>query len=168
MRSPNVLCSLPKKMRAGVESDCAQAAIERHQCLQRPARHLAAFGNFFEYPLVNEIEKLRHHGKNRDLSFVERPQQFCGIQRFQIDNSGALHQRQQKICHLGEHVEERQHPKHGVFRADVGPAEYRFDFAQQIGVREHHALGIRCGAGGVEQGGDNIRRDGGRFEAARA
>ena len=48
------------------------------------------------------------------------------------------------------------------------PSEYRFNFAQQIGVGEHHALGIGSRAGGVEQGSDDIRFDGGRFEAARA
>jgi len=35
-------------------------------------------------------------------------------------------------------------------------------------VREHHPLGIGGGAGGVEQGSDNVRGDGGWCEAARA
>ena len=100
---------LAEKDAAGVESDRAQAAIERHQSLQRPARHFAALGDFLEDALVNQVEKLRHHGKNRDLALVERAQQFGSVQRFQIDDPGALHQRQQKIRHLGEHVEERQH-----------------------------------------------------------
>ncbi len=153
---------------AGVESDGAQAAIERHQGFQRPARHLAALGDFLEDALVNQVEKLRHHGKNRDLALVERAQQFGGVQRFQIDHPRALYQRQQKIGHLGEHVKQRQHAEHGIFRTDVRPAEYRFNLTQQIGVREHHSLGIGGGAGGVEQGGDDVRGDGGWCEAARA
>ncbi len=159
---------LAEKDAASVESNSAQAAIQRHQSLQRPPRHCAALGYLLEDALVNQVEKLRHHGKNRDLAFVERAQQFGGIQRFQIDDSGSFHQRQQEIGHLGEHVKERQHPKHGILRTDVRPSEYRFNFAQQIGVGEHHALGVGSCAGGVEQGSDNVRGDGGRFEAARA
>ena len=45
------------------------------------------------------------------------------------------------------------------------PLEYRFHFAQQVGVGKHHALGIGSSAGGVEQGGDHIRLDGGGHEA---
>ena len=48
------------------------------------------------------------------------------------------------------------------------PAEYRFHFAQQVGVGEHHPLGIRSGAGSVEQGSDHIRFNRGGHETARA
>ena len=111
-------------MRPALKPDLAQTAVERHQSLQRPARNFAALGYFLEDALVNQIEKLRHHGEDRDLTFVERPQQFGGVQCFQIDDAGALHQRQQQIGHLGEHVKERQHAEHGVVRADVRPSEY--------------------------------------------
>ena len=51
--------------------------------------------------------------------------------------------------------------------ASVGPifktAKTAFDFAQQVGMGELHALGVGGGAGGVEQGGDVV---GGRFDGA--
>ena len=112
---------MPKKIRPALKPDLAQTAIERHQSLQRPARNFAALGDFLEDALVNQVEKLRNHGENRDLTFVERAQQFRRVQRFQINDAGALYQRQQKIRHLGEHVKERQHPEHGVFRDRRAP-----------------------------------------------
>src|SRR6266404_8422478 len=157
-----------EKDSASVASNRAQAAIHRHQGLQCQARDFAAFGYFLKDALVNEVEKLRYHGKNRDLPFVERAQQLGGVQRFQIDDPRSFHQRQQEIGHLGEHMEERQHPEDGVLRTNVRPAEHRFNFSQQIGVREHHALGIGSCAGGVEQGGYNIGLYCRRREAARA
>ena len=116
MRSPKVLCSLAEESTAGVESDLTQTAVERHQGLQRPARNFAALGYFLEDALVNQVKELRHHCKDRDLPLVQRPQQLRGVQGLQIDDAGALHQGQQKIRHLGEHMEERQDAEHGIRR----------------------------------------------------
>ncbi len=159
---------LAEESAAGVEPHLTQTAVQCHQGFQRPARNFAALGYFLEDALVNQVEKLRHHGKNSDLPLVQRPQQFRGVQCFQIDHLRALHQRQQQIRHLGEHMKERQHSEHRIVRTDLRPFEYRFHFAQQVGVGKHHALGIGSRAGGVEQGSDHIRFDQGGRELVRA
>jgi len=91
---------------------------------------------------VDQVKKLRHHGKNSDLALVERTQQFRGVQCFQIDHTRTLNQRQQEIGHLREHMKERQHSEHRIFRTDMCPAENGFDFAHEVGVSQHHAFGI--------------------------
>ena len=106
---------------------------------------------------MDQVKKLRNHGKNSDLALVEGAQQFRGVQSFQIDHARALHQRQQEIRHLRKHVKEREHAEHGIFGADPRPAEHRFNFAHEIGVSQHHALGIGSRAGGIEQGSHMIR-----------
>ena len=47
----------------------------------------AALGHFLEYAFVNQIEELRNHGENCDLAFVERAQQFCSVQRLQVNHA---------------------------------------------------------------------------------
>jgi hypothetical protein len=74
------------------------------------------------------------------------PQQFCGVQRFQIHHARAFYQRQKKIRHLSQHVKHGQHAQQRVAWADFDPVEYCFHFSQQVRVGEHHAFGIGGGS----------------------
>ena len=95
-------------------------------------------------------------------------QQFGGVERLQVNDARSFDQRQQQVCHLGQHVEERQHAQQRVGGAKVDPVEYGLDFAQKIGVRQHHAFGVGGGAGGVEQGSEIVIACGRGLEVARA
>ena len=155
-------------MRAGVDADLAQRAIERHHAGENLLRDRAALRDFLEDALVNQIVKLRHDGKRGDVALAQRSQQFGRVERFQIDDARSLDQRQQQVRHLRQNVEERQHAEQGVGRAKVDPVEDGLDFAQKIGVSQHHALGVGGGAGGVEQGSEIVTVRGGGLEIAGA
>ena len=125
-----------------VDSQLAQRAVESHQTPEHRLRTRSAFGKLLKNPVVNQVEKLRHDGKNCDVSFVQGPQKFGCIQRLQIHYSRALDQRKHEVRHLRQNVEHRQHSQHRVFFSQIGPGEDSFHFRQKVGVRQHHALGI--------------------------
>ena len=54
---------------------------------------------------MDEIEKLWNHGERGDVALAEGAQQFGGIERFQINHASSDDQREQKVGHLGEHME---------------------------------------------------------------
>src|SRR5258708_24438116 len=61
---------------AGLDSDSAQRAIDRHQRAHQPQRQLAAFLQLSENALVNQVEKLRHNAKHSDVAFLQSAQQL--------------------------------------------------------------------------------------------
>ena len=91
------------------------------------------------------------------LRSLQRPQKFGGVQRFEINHARTLDQGQQQIRHLRQHVKHGQHAEQCVGGSDVDPVEYGLHFAQEVGVGQHHALGVGSRAGGVEQGSDVVR-----------
>ena len=57
----------------GVDADFAQRAIERHHAGEDFLRERAALLDFLEDALVNQIVKLRHDGKSRDIALAAEP-----------------------------------------------------------------------------------------------
>ncbi len=121
-------------------------------------------GDCFEDAFVDQIEELRHHGKHADLALGQRTQKLGRVQGFEIDDARSLHQGQQQIGHLREHVEQWKHAEHSVVGANVSPAKHGLHFTQEIAVSEHDALGVGGGAGSVEQGGEVAGSGSGRFK----
>ena len=117
---------------------------------------------------MDQIVELRHDRERRDVALAQSAHEFGGVERFQIDDARSLHQREQQIGHLRQHVKERQHAEQRVGGAEIDPVEHGLDLAQEIGVGQHHALGIGGGAGSVEQGSEIVVLGWGRFEFARA
>ena len=68
----------------------------------------ALFANLAEDALVNEIEELRNAAEDSNAALAQREGQFLRVQRIEKDNLAAVAQRQKKIGHLRQHVEERQ------------------------------------------------------------
>ena len=155
--------SCPKNSLPALSPNLRRKPVHAHQVAQHRLGDSPALGDFFKDALVDQVEELRHHGEDGDLALLQRPQQFGGVQRFEVDHARAFHQRQQQVRHLRQHVEHGQDAQHRVGRADLQQAENRIHFTQQVGVRELHTLGIGRGAGSVEQGGHIV---GGRFDGA--
>ena len=65
---------------------------------------LASLRDLLKKALVNQVEELRHDGKRRDIAFAQSPQQFCGIESLQVDDSRTLDQRQKQVGHLRQNV----------------------------------------------------------------
>ena len=105
----------------------------------------AALLDLLEDALVNQIEKLRHDGESRDVALLQRLQQFGGVEGFQVYDSRSLDQRQEQVRHLRQHVEQGQDAEQRVSGAEIDPVEDGVHFAEEVGVRQHHAFGIsRC------------------------
>src|SRR5438874_5936579 len=134
--------NLPEENSSSIESEPAQHSIQRHQTAHGKLHDFATLRNFFEDAFVNEIEKLRDYGKRRNLPLAEGAQQVVGIQSFQINDAGSRYQRQQKIGHLREGMEERQQSQHSILWPDPQYRENSLDFAHQVGVGQHYALGV--------------------------
>src|SRR5207244_3336269 len=142
----------------GVYANRTQRAIHVHQDSEHRLSYFSALRYFFEDPLMNQIEKLWHHSKSRDLAFLQGTQKFRSVQCFQMNHSRTLHQRQKQVCHLRQHVKERQHTKHGIFRTDFYPCEYSFDFTKQVGMSQYDALRVGRRPGRIAQGPETVRR----------
>ena len=159
--------NLSEEKFAGVDSEPPQPAVERHQRAHQPQREFAAFVQFLENALVNQVEELGHHGKRGDVAFLQGAQQFGGVQRLQVDDARAIEQRQEKIRHLREDMKHRENSQQRIRRADLHGGEHRIRFADEVGVGEHDALRIGGGARSVEQrrqvalGGDDGLKAGG-------
>src|SRR2546427_1126938 len=54
----------------GVDAYRTQRSIQVHQGSEHRPSYFSALRNFFEDPLMNQIEELRHHGKSRDVAFL--------------------------------------------------------------------------------------------------
>src|SRR6266550_2992869 len=142
----------------GVDAYRTQGTIYVHQDSEHRLSCFSALRYFFEDPLMNQIEKLWHHSKSRNLAFLQGAQKFRSVQCFQMNHSRTLHQRQKQVCHLRQHVKERQHTKHGIFRTDFYPCKYSFNFTKQVGVSQHDALRVGSRARCIEKGSDAVRR----------
>ncbi len=114
-------------------------------------RDWASFRDFVKNPLVDQIKKLRHDRKYRDVAFLQGPQQLRGVKSFEITDASALYQRQHQIGHQSENVKHRQHTQESIARTNIDPIEYRFHFGKQVGMREHDALRVGGRARGVKQ-----------------
>ncbi len=101
---------------------------------------------------MDEIEELRNAAEDGDAALTQRDHQLLRVQRIEKDNLAAIAQRQENIDHLRQHVEERQHAKKTVARADGNEFADALQFGSQVAVGEHHALGIAGGSGGVNDG----------------
>src|SRR5439155_10689453 len=84
----------------GVDAYRTQRTIYVHQDSEHRLSYFSALRYFFEDPLMNQIEKLWHHSKSRDLAFLQGTQKFRSVQCFQMNHSRTLHQRQKQVCHL--------------------------------------------------------------------
>src|SRR5438094_1747857 len=141
----------------GVDAYRTQRTIYVHQDSEHRLSYFSALRYFFEDPLMNQIKKLRHHGKGCNLAFLQGTQKFRSVQGFQMDHSRTLHQRQKQICHLRQHMKERKHTKHGIFRTDFYPCEYSFDFTKQVGMSQYDALRVGSRPRCIEKGSDPVR-----------
>src|SRR5712671_3575590 len=68
---------------ACVDSHLAQPAVQRHKALEYFLRERPSLRDFLENALVDQVIKLWHHGKGRDIAFAQSPQKFCGVERLQ-------------------------------------------------------------------------------------
>ena len=71
-------------------------------------------------------------------------------------------------------MKQRQNPQQCIVRSNIYPVEYGFDFAHEIGVRQHNALRVGSGSGGIKQrrkiitaGGSCFKTGGASFENRR-
>jgi hypothetical protein len=131
---------------AEIDSDPAKPAIDVHQQPKQPPRHHAAFCHLRGDALVNQIEELRHARENRHAALFQRPQELCGVDRFEKDDAGANRQRQQQVGHLRQRVKERQDSEDAVGLRHAHDREGALPFRQQICVRQHDALRVARGA----------------------
>ena len=113
---------------------------------------------------MNEVEKLRHAAEQRYVSLGQGAEKFGGVQRLEENHASAAGQRNHQVRHLRQRVEQRQHAENRVRVVEAYEAKDRFHLAAQVGMREHYALGIAGGSGGVEDAGNIIGLGGGRGE----
>ena len=128
--------------RTRVDPHPPQCVVQHNHRAENLLRNRASFRDFLKKTFVNQIKKLRHYRERGDVALVQSPQQLGGIQRFQVDDTRSLDQRQQQICHLRQHVKQGQHAQQRVVRPQIDPVENRFHFGQKVRVRQHHALGV--------------------------
>ena len=134
-----------------IPSESSADACDRHHRSHGPTRESSALRNFLENALVDQVKKLRHHRERCDFPLCQCTKELRRIQSFEINDTGAFHQRQQQVRHLRQHVKKRKHTEHRVLRSDMRPAEYGPHFAHKVGVRQHHSFGIRSSARGIKQ-----------------
>ncbi len=151
MRGAEGGVNLSEENFAGVDMDSAQCAVQRHQGAHQRQRELAAFMQFFENALVNQVKKLGHNAKHGDVAFLQSAQQFGGVERFEIDDARAIEQRQEKVGHLREDMKHGENSQQRILGANLDYPEHRIRLADEVGVGEHDALWIGGGARGVEQ-----------------
>ena len=70
-----------KENTPGIEPEFSAESVEAHHARECKPRHRPALLNFFEDAFVDEVEKLRHHGKSGDIPFAQCSQQFCSVER---------------------------------------------------------------------------------------
>lgn len=105
---------------------------------------------------MNQVKELRHDRESCNVALGQRAQEFRRVESFQIHNPGALDQRHQQIGHLGQDVKQRQHAEKGIAGPEINPIEYSLDFAKDVGMGQHHALGVGGSTGGVDQAGEIV------------
>ena len=101
--------NFPKENSSGVYPDPPYNAIHLHENPKPRLSAPATRGNFFEDSLMDQIEELRHYRECRNLSLLQRSQQFRRVQGLQIHNSRSASQWQQQVRHLRQHVKHREH-----------------------------------------------------------
>jgi hypothetical protein len=62
-----------KKHATGIEPEFSTRGVKSCQPFEDKSRKRSALLHLFEDALMDEIEKLRHHGKGSDVSFAQRP-----------------------------------------------------------------------------------------------
>src|SRR5580692_4566908 len=134
-----------------IPSESSAKARNRHHRSHKPTREASALRHFLENAFVDQVKKLRHHRERCDFALCQRTKQLRRIQSFEINDTGAFHQRQQQVRHLRQHVKKRKHAEQRVLRAELRPAEYGPHFAHKVRVRQHHSFGIRSSARGIKQ-----------------
>ena len=122
----------------------ASSAVEH-----RPLRPRGPL-DLVRHALVNQVEELRHAGEERHLPLGEAAEQFGRVQRLEEDHARPDGEGQQQVGHLRQGVEERQHAEDAVLLGDRHDLERAFTLGQQVGMREHDALGVAGRARGVE------------------
>ena len=70
--------------------DSAQRAVQRHQGAHQRQRELAAFVQFLENALVNQVKELGYNAKHGNVACLQGAQQLGGVQRFEIDDARAI------------------------------------------------------------------------------
>ena len=154
---PEGFVNLGKQNSPGVDAHFAQTVIEGHETLKHFPRERSSFFDLLEYPLVNQIKELRHHGEGGNVPLAQSAQKLGRVQSLQVDHARAFHQRQKQIRHLCQHVKHRQHAQQRVGGSEVDPIEHGFHFTQKVGVGKHHALGVGGGSRGVEEGSEVVQ-----------
>ncbi len=116
--------NLSEEKFAGVDANSAQPTVERHEHTHQSERQLAAFVQFLENLFVDQVVKLGHHAKRGDIAFPQSAQQFGGVQRFEIHDTRAVEQRQEKVRHLREDVKHRENSEERIGRVDLDYREH--------------------------------------------
>src|SRR5207247_3562688 len=71
----------------GVDAYRTQRTIYVHQDSEHRLSYFSALRYFFEDPLMNQIEKLCHNRKSRDIALLQGKQKFCCVEYLLINNS---------------------------------------------------------------------------------
>jgi hypothetical protein len=159
IRGPSGRCTRPSRTFRGIETGrVANPHIAGNQRAKNGAGKRAFAARFRHHALVNQIEKLRDAGEQRDIARSQRRHERARADRLEKHHARAGGERQKEIGHLAQGVEERQHAEQSVALADGHNRERRPALGFEIRVREDDALGIGCGPGRIEHDGHRVIR----------
>ena len=127
-----------------------QRQVGRQQAAEGRAGKPAAFLHLSRDALVDQVEELRHAHEDGDVPLGQALEQLGGVERLEVDDAGADGHRQQQVGHLGQRMEQRQDPQHGVPLADVDDGERRLALGSEVAVGQHDSLGVGGGPRGEE------------------
>src|SRR5262249_47826182 len=98
-----------EKYLSQIETNTVSCMSQRQQTSKARASRSSTTLDFLGHPLVNQVEELRDASEERNSELLQCTEQLGRVQALQIDHTCADREWQQKICHLCERVEERQH-----------------------------------------------------------
>ena len=128
----------------------------------RPEKNPLLQGTTGECPLehlgVHLLKETRNSEHDRGFDFREIPANRVEV--FGVCDCSSSSEHHVEAGGSLERVRQRQHREADVIWSDRQDLEGSERVARQVAVREHHALGLACRAGSVDQGRQRVGRNG--------
>ncbi len=150
---------------AQVESHRPAHAGEAHKYSEGPLLQATALAHLLHHFFVDKVKELGHAAEKGDAAVAQPAQQFAGVELLEIDHAATRRKRHQQVGHLRQGVEQGKDAQDRVALIHADVVEDGLGFSVEIGVGQHHALGVARRPGGVEQDRDIIGAAGVRLES---
>ena len=136
--------------------ETARIAIQQQRGAKEQTHHGRLLVQLFQDPAVEEVEKLRYCGQDRDAGLLERLQNLAPLERIDESDLRAHRKRRKHIHHGRKDMLQRKHTEKGVLVVAVDDPQNPGNLAEDVLVGQHHSFRFACGSGSVNDESDTL------------